>query len=110
MIMRTTVNLDDELLRRAKKRAARQGRTLSIQDDWLLLQTKPDAPFTRLMPLTAPQISALNCFDGQHTIADICSILESEYGFLPEAASDLIRTLFVALAEEGLCHPLEPPE
>ena len=29
MIMRTTVNLDDELLRRAKERAARQGRTLS---------------------------------------------------------------------------------
>lgn len=27
--MRTTVNLDDELLRRAKERAARQGRTLS---------------------------------------------------------------------------------
>ena len=29
MIVRTTVNLDDELLRRAKERAARQGRTLS---------------------------------------------------------------------------------
>lgn len=44
--MRTTVSLDDELLRRAKERAASQGRTLSdvVSDALQVLLTEPAGP------------------------------------------------------------------
>jgi hypothetical protein len=84
--------------------------TLGIEDDWLLLQESPDAPFKRHMPLTAQQIYILNCFDGQHSIADICGVMESEFALSPAAAADVVRTLFVTLAQKGLCHPVARPE
>jgi hypothetical protein len=87
--------------------------SLGIEEDWLLLRNgsdAPDAPFKRLMPLSTQQIYILNCFDGQHSIADICGILESVFDLSPEAAADGVKALFVSLAEKGICHPLGRPE
>jgi hypothetical protein len=88
----------------------RQEITLGIEDGWLLLQKSPDAPFQRHMPLTAQQITVLNCFDGRHSVADIGGVLESAFALSPAAAAGIAGSLFVTLAQQGICHPRERPE
>ena len=102
-------SLPEDALRRITP-VVRQDITLSIQDDWLLLQNGPGEPFTRHMPLTAHQIAVLNCFDGRHSMAGVCGVMESAFGLPPDEASELVRSLFMTLAGQGLCHPMEPPE
>jgi hypothetical protein len=87
-----------------------QGMTVRTADGWLLLQKSPDAPFERLTPLTGPQAYAVNRFDGSHSVAVICAEMEPAFGLSSEAASDLVKSLFVTLAENGICHPRDRPE
>ncbi|MDR1489921.1 MAG: hypothetical protein LBS65_05465 [Desulfovibrio sp.] len=87
-----------------------QGITLGMEDGWLLLQKSPDAPYERHMPLTARQKYIISRFDGRHSIADICAVTESEFDLSSDAAAGLVKSLFVALAQNGICHPLDSPE
>lgn len=93
-----------------------QGMTLDIgdtpnsEDGWLLLQKSPDAPRERHMRLTAPQKYAVERFDGKHSVAAICAETESAFDLSPDAALELVKALFVTLAANGVCHPLDRPE
>jgi hypothetical protein len=102
-------SLPDSVLR-AMVPVAFQGTTLSVEDGWLLLRRSPDELLERQMPLSAPQIYAVDRFDGRHSIADICAETASAFDLSPDAAGDLVKSLFVALAGNGLCHPLDRPE
>ena len=102
-------SLPDAVLR-GMAPVVRQGMTLGIADGWLLLRKSPDAPFERLMPLSTQQIHIINCFDGQHSIADICGVMESMFDLSPDVAASLAGSLFVTLAEKGICHPKDRPE
>ncbi len=84
--------------------------TLSIEEGWLLLRNGLDGHFTRHMPLSARQIYILNCFDGRHSIADICGIMEAVFELSADAAAGEVRSLFATLAQQGICHPMESPE
>jgi hypothetical protein len=98
-------SLPDSVLR-AMVPVADQGMILSVEDGWLLLRKSPDAPRERRIPLTEPQGYALDRFDGRHSIADICAETESAFGLSPAASSSLVKSLFVTLAQKGICHPL----
>ena len=87
-----------------------QGMILNVEDGWLLLSKSQAAPCERCMPLTAPQGYAVEHFDGSHTIADICAEMEQAFDLSPETASRIVTSLFVTLAEKGICHPLARPE
>lgn len=84
-----------------------QGMALDTEDGWLLLRKNPDAPYERHMRLTAPQRYAVARFTGHHAIADICTETASAFRLSSEAASDLVTSLFVTLAQKGICHPLD---
>lgn len=102
-------SLPDSVLR-AMAPVAFQGTDLILEDGWLLLRKDPDASPERCMPLTAPQIYAVERFDGRHSIADICAATESAFGIPPDIAEELVKSLFVTLARNGICHPLGKPE
>ena len=99
-------SLPDSVLR-AMTPVPSQGTALSVEDGWLLLRKSPDEPLKRHMPLTEPQSYAVARFDGRHSIADVRAETESAFGLSPEAASDIVTSLFVTLAENGICHPLD---
>ena len=86
------------------------GTILSVEDGWLLLRQRPDEPPKRHMPLTAPQRYAVDRFDGSHSLADIRAATASAFDLPPDTAGDLVTSLFVALARNGICHPLDRPE
>ena len=102
-------SLPDSVLR-AMVPVVFQGMALNVKEGWLLLRKSPDDPPKRHMPLTAPQIYALERFDGRHSIADICAETASAFGLPPDTAGELVTSLFVTLAGNGICHPLGRPE
>jgi hypothetical protein len=86
------------------------GAALSVEEGWLLLRKNPAESLKRHLPLSAPQIYALGRFDGQHSIAEICAETEAAFELSPSMAGELVKTLFVTLAESGVCQPLDRPE
>ena len=102
-------SLPDSVLR-VMVPVAFQGTALCVEDGWLLLRKAPDASPERCMPLTAPQRYAAERFDGRHSIADICAATESAFGIPPDTAGEIVTSLFVTLAQDGICHPLDKPE
>ena len=98
-------SLPDPVLR-AMAPVAFHGTVLSVEDGWLLLRKSPDALPKRHMPLTAPQIYAVERFDGRHSIADISAATASAFALPSGVAGDLVKSLFVTLARNGVCHPL----
>jgi hypothetical protein len=102
-------SLPDSVLR-AMTPVTFQGAALNVEDGWLLLRKSPAEPLKRHMPLSAPQIYALGRFDGQHSIADICAETAAAFELPPGTAGNLVKSLFVTLAGNGVCHPLGRPE
>ncbi|MDR2801241.1 MAG: PqqD family protein [Desulfovibrio sp.] len=84
--------------------------TLVLEDDWLLLRKGSDAPCERHMPLSAQQKYIIDRFDGRHSIADIRGAVEAEFDLSSDTAAGLVKSLFVTLAQNGICHPMDRPE
>jgi hypothetical protein len=81
-----------------------------VEDGWLLLRTSPEAAPQTHMALTAPQCYAVERFDGRHSVADISAATAAAFSLPPDEAGKIVAALFVSLAQNGLCHPLERPE
>ncbi|WP_310600607.1 PqqD family protein [Desulfobulbus sp.] len=83
---------------------------IRIEDGWLLTQERGEADFGRCLRLDARQEYAVNRFDGQHALGGICELLAAEFGISRQTAAATVRQLFVALAQQGICHPAGRPE
>ena len=77
-----------------------------IEDNWILLKDVTNGTFKRYYKLKNYEGYMFRCFDGNHSISGICNLLEVEFSLDSEEAYAQTKSLFIRLAQAGLCHPV----
>ena len=81
-----------------------------FDDNRLLIKPKETDEFQELYRFNAQEMSILQQFDKQVTLAEIGRRVAQEFGQNEERAYQQVKTLFLMLAKRGLCHPAQAHE
>lgn len=76
-----------------------------VEDGWILLKDDSSEELRRYYKFKNHEENIFRCFDGNHSISGICNFLQAEFGLNSEETYEQTRSLFIYLAQAGLCHP-----
>ena len=83
---------------------------IRVESGWLCTHNRNTGVDTRLFELTAQNVYVFNQFDGCHTLAEIATGLAPTAGWELQDAFAFACDLFLMLAQQYVCMPLNPPE
>lgn len=83
---------------------------ITVDKDQVWARHKKTGTAVRLFAVEeADKLAAFNCFDGEHTLAEVGALLARERGWEGAQGFALARDLFLTLVGQGACLPQDPP-